>query len=447
LEALPNQMRAFLADASAALACPSDYLAVPSLVIAGAAIGSSMELRIKEGHWERPCIFAIIVGAPGTKKTPAIKTVGRPVFEEEDRRFQEWKSQKAAHDGAEEKENLPVPILRSVWVADVTREALVRKIAEAPRGLLMLIDELTGLMAGMNQYKPGGRGADMQMYLSLWSGAAISVDRKGSPEPLRILHPYLGIVGGIQPDLLESLKVTTARSDGFIDRFLFAYPAMPPATGENWMQLNPELRQSWGDALKQLWALQMDNGAPVQVNMTTDAQQAWKAFTDKLAEERNASDFAEVLQGPWSKMEAYGARLALIVHCLRMVYGETLEKEVEPTDFERAAQLVEYFKSHTRKVYQAIGADRTTTRARKILQWIKDCHKAQFSRRDAYRTMRPEYRHVKEIDAPLETLVAHGYIRPVEMEPRISAGRRPSQLYDVNPLSEADGQNGHNGQN
>ena len=49
---------------------------------------------------------------------------------------------------------------------------------------------------------------------------------------------------------------------------------MPPAAGENWMQMDRELRQSRTDALKQLWALPMNNGAPVQTNMTTDAQQS-----------------------------------------------------------------------------------------------------------------------------------------------------------------------------
>jgi len=298
----------------------------------------------------------------------------------------------------------------------------------------MLVDELTGLMAGMNHYKPGGRGADMQMYLSLWSGHAISVDHKGTPDPIRILNPFLGIVGGIQPDLLESLKVTTARSDGFIDRFLFAYPAMPPATAENWMQMDPELRQAWTDTLQQLWALPMQDGAPVQVNMTHDARQAWQSFTEKLAAERNAPDFKEALQGPWSKLEAYGARIALIVHCLRFAYGETPEKEVEQTDFERASQVIEYFKSHARKVYAAIGADATTTKAKRILRWIKDHQKRRFTRRDVYRALCAEYDQVKHVDPPLDMLVAHGFIRTIEPESRSPfGGRRPSQSYEVNP--------------
>ncbi|MCY7977723.1 DUF3987 domain-containing protein [Bacillus inaquosorum] len=51
---------------------------------------------------------------------------------------------------------------------------------------------------------------------------------------MQIPKPFLTILGGIQPDMIEEIvKAETAGSanDGFIDRFLFCYPDPVPS---NW---------------------------------------------------------------------------------------------------------------------------------------------------------------------------------------------------------------------
>jgi hypothetical protein len=57
LDVLPQSLGEFIQDAAAALTCPADYVAVPLLAIAGAAIGTSRVLEIKAGWRERPALF------------------------------------------------------------------------------------------------------------------------------------------------------------------------------------------------------------------------------------------------------------------------------------------------------------------------------------------------------------------------------------------------------
>jgi len=79
LEALPAAFRRAVESSARALHCPPDYLAVPLLTLAGAAIGTSCEIEIKPGWRERPCLYTAIVAPPGTKKSPALKLAATPL--------------------------------------------------------------------------------------------------------------------------------------------------------------------------------------------------------------------------------------------------------------------------------------------------------------------------------------------------------------------------------
>src|SRR5262249_37290992 len=70
LDALPGPLRSFVDESAWALNCPADYLAVPMLALAGTAIGARRKLEIKPGWRELPCLYAAVVGPPGSAKTP-----------------------------------------------------------------------------------------------------------------------------------------------------------------------------------------------------------------------------------------------------------------------------------------------------------------------------------------------------------------------------------------
>jgi hypothetical protein len=85
LNALPEPLRRVVEEGSAALQCPPDLLAVPLVVMAGAAIGNTHSLRLKDGWEELPSLYAAVVAPPGTTKTPALSLVSRPIRREAER--------------------------------------------------------------------------------------------------------------------------------------------------------------------------------------------------------------------------------------------------------------------------------------------------------------------------------------------------------------------------
>jgi hypothetical protein len=180
---------------------------------------------------------------------------------------------------------------------------------------------------------------------------------------------------------------------------------------------------------------------PRFVSFTSCGRRAWESYTRRLADEMNAEGFSEVLHGPWGKHRGYGARLALIVHCLRIVAGEVNDEAVDGESVRRADRLIAYFQSHARKVYATVDADPRIADARRILKWLANSvnfanfanASREVSQRDIHRQVLGSRRTVEDAEAVISILVKHGYLRTMPTEDRSGPGRRPGPRYEIHP--------------
>jgi putative DNA primase/helicase len=376
LEALPESCRRLVEEAAASIVCPPEFVAVPLLATLGSAIGMSRVVRLKQGWTESAAIYAAIVALPGTKKTPAFKEAARPAHEKQADYRREYREAKKAYEeqradrrGEDEEdtdeEQQPKPTLKRTVVEDTTVEALSVVLEENPRGVLLARDELSAFVRGMDQYK-NHRGSDRQFYLSTWSNSAVSVDRKNLEEPIILATPFVGVVGSIQPGVLPELIANRQgrEGDGFLDRFLFSYPEpMLSRWSDEEISLEAVLAVRWLYVrLREDLPLEHnDNGdpRPREVRLSGEALDRFREEVDALREEMEEPDFSNVLRGPWSKLEAYLARLSLVLAMARVVRGPARLERVELEDVEGATSLVEYFKAHARRAYlQLYGESR-----------------------------------------------------------------------------------------
>lgn len=360
IEALPPVLRQFATETAAALPVPVDLIAVPSLVCAGAAIGARHAIRLKPGWTERPALYAALVQPPGTLKTPALTAAAAPVqtrqaelsagyrtalqvYETEQanytREFDAYRKGKRE----EPPERPEKPIRARTWTADVTVERQATLLAENPRGVLILRDELTAWVKSLNQYK-GGKGSDRQFYLSAWSGAAVAVDRQGK-EPVLIDHPFLAVVGCVPPDVLPELDDEGGKEDGFIHRVLFAYPEPVPV---RWTEATvaPAVATAYDALFRQLYDLPPPDGQPIILGLTLEAQRFFRDWHDDHCRETEGETLPLGLRGFYCKLKGYGARLALI-HAL---CTDPTASVVGVESVAAAADLVDYFKAHAAKV-------------------------------------------------------------------------------------------------
>jgi hypothetical protein len=446
LHAFPGGLQRFATDAAAAAACPVDYVAGPMLALSGAAVGATRALLVKQGYAERPALYVAVVGRPGGGKTPALKTAAAPIHNTQARLHamyqKELEEARAAAEKSGKRAKVKMPQERAVYVSDVTVEALADLLERTPRGLVVIADELTGLVARLNQYKRG-QGGDRQFYLSAWAGDPVSVHRKNPDSPrVYVGHPFLAVLGGLPPGMVSQLSGGVRRlDDGFLDRFLFVSPDDPDAAGETWRCVGKDEAECWRLALDRLFTLQQEAGEhgprPRYVKLTTCGRRAWEEFTCGQAAQLNAGKVPDHLRGPWSKHRGYCARIALVLHMLRWAAGEVEDEDVDGESVGRAAEVIAYFQGHCRRVYHALDADPEVAAARHVKDWLEAHPELRiFTRRDVHQALRngERFSDPASLKEPLEMLERYGYLRRKSADPRERGPGRPSDCFERNPL-------------
>jgi hypothetical protein len=408
VDVFPGPVANFVKKVAAAMGCPSDFPGLATLVVSGAAIGAARSLKVKGGWEEKPGMYAVIVSRPGTAKTPALKAIMGPIYEEQDLLDQNYaaalrqfkkdteaykKWQPSEDDETRPDEPTEPPPMRHIFAADTTVEALAKNLKDNPKGILVFRDELTAWVRGLDQYK--ARGTDRQSYLSAWSGEMVKVDRKSEQgKPIIIPHPFVSVLGGIQPDLLDELEAEGGREDGFIHRVLFSYPVEAEVKGWIEEEISEEDELEWQVTLNRLLNLQPikpEGGSerPRQLQFSDDGREAFRVWCDQVATEMNQPDFPRELHGPCLKLRAYCARFALVIHLLRVACGEAGsgqdEGQVDAEDVARAVKLCDYFQAHARAVYVRLRQDREDQRVEGLGKWLDRTGRTSCTVRDVQR--------------------------------------------------------------
>lgn len=371
VDALPDGCQRFVLEGARAIGCPPDFLGMGALATLSVGIGASRVVQIKRSWREGASLFLAIVAPPGAKKTPAAQAAAEPVREHQARLQREYRKEKerveremrgwevdkklAYKDNAPAPKQPEKPDMGRVIADDTTVEALVSILEPNPRGLLADKDELTGWVRAMDQYK-GGKGADRQHWLSIWSSKPVVVDRKSrAGEPIMLSRPWVSLFGGLQPTMLKELG--GLQEDGLLDRFLFAYPPPKRALFSD-AEISAEAEQEYGELYGKLAETQMvkdEYGEPNPgiVPMSEEAREAFRTRVDALAGEVYEPGFPSRMEGVWSKLEGYLARLSLILALARSKETGEIER-VQLEDVEAAGRLIDYFKAHARRVYAEI---------------------------------------------------------------------------------------------
>jgi hypothetical protein len=284
-------------------------------------------------------------------------------------------TRRSVEDLTEELAGIPSEPQRIV-TNDATVERLGTIVQANPRGVILVRDEIAGLLETMHR---DGHQNDRAFLLEAWStGAAYTSDRVGrgstTADPLAI-----GVYGLIQPSVLRDHIKNLDRhagGDGFFARFqiLTLVDASDVRAGHD----RPRDEVAHERALATFRALDaaaldsikdQPRGHYRSIRFSDDAQEHFTRWRERM--EQRAIDLGDTALGAYcNKTPASAARLALSIHLIEQAAGNPAP-EITLDQAKRATALADHFYLHAEILY-ARDANRHARLARAIASKIQD---------------------------------------------------------------------------
>lgn len=359
---LPSRIADYCRKVAQAHVVDESFAGLPALVVAGAAMGNAWRLELKRGFVVPPTLWAGVIAPSGTNKSGPLKEIMEPLS--------------VVIPVADDDDALLTPQGRTV-VSDATLEAVIARLNENPRGLLVFRDELAGWAKGFNAYRKGG-GGDEQAWLEFWGAGSYVLDRKTNNEQTRIPAASCCVLGGIQPSVFAECMDPGKFASGLVPRILIA---CPPETDMWWSEavVDEHAEAEWHDAI--IWlrrrpfaAFNMQAGRhePHVLALSNDAKAAYVGFFNSITHQM-AGRQDEHFRSIASKARIMAGRLALIHRGLYLATearGDAMAAQLPLASMEAGIAWAQWCLAEQLRVYGFAGAEHAKQQAERLAEAI-----------------------------------------------------------------------------
>ena len=457
IELFGPKWREWITTTAAAAACPPDYVVVPLLASASVLIGHARWAQATPGWGEPPHLWLGAVGDSGNGKSPGADCLMRDVLPAIERamsadfpeRLRAWRAAVAFEKAANKRwsedvreahrhgDHAPLPPVKMAGPEpqaprlrqnDVTIEKVATLLAAAaPKGLLIVRDELAGWIAGMNAYNDAGRA----FWIEAYGGRPYRVERVKPPQPIVIARLAVAVCGGTQPDKLARLM--RAADDGLLGRMLWVWPEPVRFRLARQAPAAPWAVRAL-DRLRELDLQPGNPAAPIMVPLADAARDMMETFGAAM-QDRQATA-GGLLGSAIGKARGQALRLALVLEMLWWCGHDGVAappSHISARAFAAAARLIgEFFLSMAERVYGDAAATEPERNAATLARWIIAARPAELHLRHLQTQVRlPGLRTAEQIRAAAELLVEADWLRAPA--PGTALGRRGRIAYAVNP--------------
>ena len=363
IDIFPIEIQNYIVQCNKTLDSSIDYMGCSFLWLCSVIIGNSLNVKVKNGWIENCVVWLSIVGKAGLGKTPSISNIIFPLmkknnteiknFIKNNDKYQAYK----ALDKADQKktEEIKKPLKTQFIVNDITLEALVDLHEESDNSVGVFKDELAGWFKDMNKYRAG---SDLEFWLSSWSGKSVSLNRKTAKSAF-VEKPFIPVLGGIQPSILNIFYTDENKDNGFIDRMLLSFPELEiESYNENEM---PQDVIEWYtgsiigffDAVKtQMIKRNIEQEiTPQIVNFSSEAKNEWKRIFNDITNIQNSDAENEYMKSMLPKQKAYIPRFSLIINTVDCFFNDkTNIYEISKESILKAEKLSKYFIAMAKKI-------------------------------------------------------------------------------------------------
>jgi hypothetical protein len=460
IEVFGDKWGDWITEAAKAASTPPDYVALPLLATVSTLIGNARWARASEGWTEPPHMWMAACGDSGDGKSPGSDCLFRNILPELEHRMigdfperhHEWQAAVAADMAAKKnweqaqraalKEGksfttpMPTPTVSDIEPErprlrqnDVTIEQIAALLAiAAPKGVMVVRDELAGWLDGMNAYNPAGRAFWNEAY----GGRFYRVERrKHSGNPIDIPRLVVAVYGGTQPDKL--VKLLADADDGLLSRIQWGWPDPIP------FKLGRDVPgAAWAiealDRLRELDLAPGDPPNPILTPLTSEGQRLIENFGQEMQERR--ANAGGLLRSAFGKARGTALRGSLNLEFLWWCGQDGFAAppdHITPRAFAAAAVLVsDYFMPMAERVFGDAGASETECNAATLARWIIRERPPEVYVRYLQREVRlPGMRTAEQIKKTANALIEADWLRaPVKT---VFGQPRSKVAYTVNP--------------
>jgi hypothetical protein len=311
---------------------------------------------------------------------------------------------------------------------DVTIEKVASLLAmAAPKGVLIVRDELAGWIGGMTAYNDAGRA----FWIEAYGGRPYRVERVKHPEPIVIPRLAVAVYGTTQPEKLGLLM--RGADDGLLARILWTWPAAIS------FKLGKQVPAAqWAvtamDRLRELDLQTGDAPSPIMVPLSDQARLMIETFGHEMQESQHAA--GGLLRSALGKARGQALRLALVLEFLWWCGEDGMNApptQISARAFAAAAQLMaDYFASMAERVYGDAAVTERERGAATLARWVLANRSTELHVRHLQREMRlPGLRTAEQIKSAAEALVEADWLRLPT--PGNEFGQRGRVAYPVNP--------------
>lgn len=296
---------------------PIPYIGVSLLCALATAIGNTCTLRVNTTWIERPLLYVVLVGNPGSVKSHPMSFAMSPILERDIRNRQEYTKRLAEYrkqikDGIYAEK----PQCRQRVVQDITMEGLFKVLEENPAGICYFCDELADWLGSMDKYRKGGN--DAAKWLSIFNGKTIFVDRSGVDDKITIPCPFVNVMGSIQPKVFARQFSGRFVENGLLSRMMVVYNDGPDDMPyDSYADIPESLVRDWHSLIGRI--LDLTDGfyelGEAEYSLSDGARAAFSTWSDTTTDLMNASE-PMIMREFFQKIKYYVYRIALILQVL-----------------------------------------------------------------------------------------------------------------------------------
>jgi putative DNA primase/helicase len=445
---LPKSIAPWVCDISDRMQCPPDYLGTTALTGLGSVLGRKIGIcpQAKTDWIEVANQWGLLVGPPGSLKSPAILEALKPIFRMDDRaskanelarldyetKLAAWKANKQGTPPPTE------PVERRYFTNDTTYEKLGETLIQNKNGTLVYRDEMVSLLKTLDREE---FAATRGFYLTGWNGnAPYTFDRIGRGTK-RVPAVCISLLGSATPGRIAEYVRRVVDGghgdDGLIQRFgQLVWPDQPPGWEDVDEYPNSEHRQK---AYKTFDTF--DTLLPGDVGAITDDfhpapflrfdQSAHDDFVEwrkDLERKLRSDEFPPSLLSHLAKYRKLVPTLALITHLADEGSGLVTQRALQ-----KAIGLAAYLETHAIRAYAA-GPESERRSAKAILLHMRRGDlKDGFMAREVHQHHWSNLTDTTQVKAGLDLLCDFNWLKAVDQKGGMG---RPTTAYQINPKAK-----------